>query len=479
MLTLRNYFSSISKIELGFTLLFFVATIFAIVTYNFYYLIIPFVLLSGYIAIVDFQLFFYLLLTSIPFSTECELGTSGFSTDFPDEILMWMSTLSIGLCVVQNPIKFIRTTPLHPLFILISAMLIWIFISCIFSSQVIVSFKYFLAKIWYVVPFVFIPQWLTINKRGLLIMGYCLIISMFIIICIILINHAYTHFEFEEINNAVRPFFRNHVNYGALLVFMFPILIVLAKNNPNKKISLKWKVIISIFLMALVFTYSRGAWLAFIIGIIAYYLILQKKLLLTIGICFGALILFFIYMFYNNHYLKYAPDYNKTIFHTNFNDHLQATYELKDISTMERFNRWVAGINMIKEKPIIGYGPNTFSSIYKSYTVSSFRTWVSINTEKSTIHNYFLLQFVEQGIIGLLLFITLTFTAFYYVEKIVHHTANNTIKYTTLCIGVILSMIVVINLLSDMIEADKVGPIYFLCIGLLIRLDIYSTKKSM
>ena len=71
---------------------------------------------------------------------------------------------------------------------------------------------------------------------------------------------------------------------------------------------------------------------------------------------------------------------------------------MEDISTMERVYRWVAGVEMVKDKPIFGFGPGTFYSAYKAYTLSSFQTYVSDNVDHSTVHNYFLLTFIEQGL---------------------------------------------------------------------------------
>ena len=109
----------------------------------------------------------------------------------------------------------------------------------------------------------------------------------------------------------------------------------------------------------------------------------------------------------DDRYLQYAHDYRTTIFHHDFREHLQATYQLKDVSTAERFYRWIAGVRMIKDNALTGYGPNTFYNNYKPYAVPAFKTWVSDNKEHSTVHNYFLLIAIEQGIPGLLFFLLL------------------------------------------------------------------------
>jgi O-antigen ligase len=179
----------------------------------------------------------------------------------------------------------------------------------------------------------------------------------------------------------------------------------------------------------------------------------------------------------NDRYLHYAHDYRTTIFHKNFQEHLIATYKLKDVSTAERFNRWIAGVRMIKDNWLTGIGPNTFYYNYKPYAIPAFRTWVSDNKEHSTIHNYFLFVLIEQGVPGLLLFLFIIGAMIYYAEKIYHHTEDKFYKATALACGVLTMMIVAVNFLSDLIETDKVGSLFFLCLAILVSIDLKTRSQ--
>ena len=44
--------------------------------------------------------------------------------------------------------------------------------------------------------------------------------------------------------------------------------------------------------------------------------------------------------------------------------------------------------------------------------------------------------------------------------------------------AVVLSMIVTLNLLSDLIETDKIGSLYFIILGLLIRLQVKVNEQN-
>jgi O-antigen ligase len=178
------------------------------------------------------------------------------------------------------------------------------------------------------------------------------------------------------------------------------------------------------------------------------------------------------YLAFQNKYLDFAPNFEKTVTYGNLKDELIATINGTDISSEERLYRWVAASHMWKEHPINGFGPNNFYYFYKKYTVTSFRTYVSNNPEHSTVHDYFLLLLVEQGWAGLLLFILLSAFIFIHGERIYHQTHDKERKLLVLAILLSLVMVYVDNTLSDMMENIKVGPYLYLNLALLILQDI-------
>ncbi|MEO7984463.1 MAG: O-antigen ligase family protein, partial [Bacteroidota bacterium] len=151
---------------------------------------------------------------------------------------------------------------------------------------------------------------------------------------------------------------------------------------------------------------------------------------------------------------------------------------LKDVSTEERFYRWIAGIRMIKDNWLTGYGPNTFYNNYKSYTIPAYKTWVSDNPEHSTVHNYFLLTAIEQGIPGLLFLFILLGAMIWYAQHLYQRVKDIFYKTVATVTAVVLSMIIVLNFLSDLVETDKIGSLFFLCLSLLIVTDMNTRQGS-
>jgi O-antigen ligase len=350
-------------------------------------------------------------------------------------------------------------------------------VTMLFSYETLLSAKYILAKTWFLTAFVIGGMIFLKKKEDFILASRALIFSMLIPIVISLTRHASKGFTFESINETLTPFFRNHVNYSALIVCLLPVLFMWRHYSTGR--SRKWvTACILLFFAALVFAYSRGAWLCLITGTVTW-LAIKKRFLLSLiftVILIAATSLFWLVQ--NENYLKFAPDFNTTTQHTNIGEHLEATYTLKDMSTMERFYRWIAGLRMVNEELLKGYGPNTFSLHYKEYTVEAFKTWVSSNEEKSSVHNYFLLVNIEQGIPGLLLLLILLISMFSIAVKGYHTLKEQFDRSLSMLCGVILSMIVTLNLLSDLIETDKIGSIFFIILGILIHLQVKMKEEN-
>jgi O-antigen ligase len=174
------------------------------------------------------------------------------------------------------------------------------------------------------------------------------------------------------------------------------------------------------------------------------------------------------WLLWNNRYMDFTPEFEKTITHTEFDNLLEATYKLEDISSMERLYRWMAGIEMIQDKFWLGFGPGTFYSNYKSYVISSFQTYVSDNPEQSGIHNYYLMTWVEQGFVGFLILLALCFTVLISGEKLYHSCEHAEDKLMVMAATLGFIIIFSMCLINDLIETDKVGPFFFFNMAILL-----------
>jgi O-antigen ligase len=388
---------------------------------------------------------------------------------------MWLTTALFLAVFASRPSEiFVRTK--HPLIVLLLFNLAWILVTVPFSTDWLISLKFFLAKSWYMVSFVFVPLLIFGNKKSIGYTATLFLASMLSVTLIAVWRHSFYGFRFANINDAVSPFFRNHVNYSAMLVCTIPVLVAFYQLNKKYRSLIIAAIVVALF--ALLFSYARGAWLALIIGGLSYWLIRKRLSLIAFFTITVLVIVSVLWLSTDDRYLNYAHDFRTTIFHKNFEEHLVATYTLKDVSTAERFNRWIAGVRMIKDNWLTGYGPNTFYYNYKPYAIPAFKTWVSDNKDHSTVHNYFLLVMIEQGAPGILFFLLIVGSMLYYAEKIYGRTEDKFYKTVALACGAMTMMIVVVNFLSDLVETDKVGSLFFLCLATLVSVDLKTGENA-
>lgn len=434
-------------------------------------LIIPVAIISLSLIYDDFRKLFFFIFAVLPFSIEVYFDNLGIGTDIPSEPLMIVLTLLICLYVITNGLRINKYYVFNTLFLALLAHVFWIFITSINSTYPILSFKFFIAKIWYVLPFLLFPL-IILKDVSKLSKAYRITYKfLFFAILIVLVRHTLEGFSFASSYDVVRPFFRNHVTYASISVICLPFIWA------QLRISIKQQEnIVFLFLMFIVyvigiyFSYTRAAILSIFIATGAWFII-QYKLVVHALVLSGLLAtMTIVYLSWDNNYMHFAPDYEKTITHTEFDNLLEATYKLEDISSMERVYRWMAGIEMIKDKFWLGFGPSTFYSNYKSYSISRFQTYVSDNPDQSGIHNYFLMTWVEQGFIGFLILMFICFYVLIYGERVYHQSTGLRDKY--LAMASILSLIIIfaMSLINDLLETDKVGPFFFVNIAILLML---------
>jgi O-antigen ligase len=283
--------------------------------------------------------------------------------------------------------------------------------------------------------------------------------------------------SFETANMITYPFFLNHVSYSTFAIVILPFTFYLYKNINNywgKKLLL---YSIFIFLFAIAASYTRTTWITLVLLPFVYLVIHLKKTFVSFIILCITTTVIIIGMLYKNYYLDYAPNKTEVIFHEgDFDKHLESTVELTDMSGMERVYRWIATKNALKHIWITGTGPATFYDEYKKYTESLFATYVSDNPEKSTTHNYFLLIFFEQGIIGWTLFMILIGAFLFYSDRYY----AQYYKSQTLILACSSSFINILihQFFNDQIETDEIGSIFYLCIGIFMFLHFNENNSN-
>jgi O-antigen ligase len=435
---------------------------------------LPLLIAGAWLAVYDFSILYYLMLFSVPLCFEIPLGT--LSTDMPAEPLMLTLLIAVTVYYLKSESKETAYFK-HPFFQFLVFQFVWYVVVFIYSTVPMISLKYLLAKTWYIAAFMVATFIIVSDVKKFKLAFWVLFYPLLFTVIWTMVRHAQHGFSFESSNHVPEPFFHNHVDYACLISIVFPLLFVAStwyQPGAIKRIILNASKVL--FLVAIFFSYTRTCWLAVGIALGTYFMYkykLVKPVLLVMGV---GLILAVSFLAYENRFLRFAPDFKKTIYHHNLSDHLESTQTLNDVSSAERLYRWVAAAEMAKAKPLVGFGQGGFVANYRNYTVSLFTTYVSGNFEHSTVHNYLLFLLVEQGIPGLLLFLAFVVYVLIAGQRIYLQTKDTVEK--TIVLGVLVAFVVILfdNMLSDLIEAVKVGPFYYFFIALLIIQDVRNQK---
>ncbi len=454
---------------LPYGLLFGTAAVTAVVTSQSWLMLLPLILPVVPFVASNLRYLLCLLLFTLPVSTEYHF-TPALGTDFPDELLMLAMTGIAVLLMVWRPLLLRKAWPAHQVTTMLLLMLGWAAITTLFAANPLLAVKYLLAKGWYLVAFTAMPLLLLHSRRHWVVAALCIITPMAGLAVMAIFRQAAYGFSFERVNDTVTPFFRNHVNYGAMVVAILPLLTAAWYWTASKTVKWISAILFFVFLTATYFSYSRGAWLAIPVAGVLVWVVQKRRVLLLLLLSVLLVVGTGGWLLVNNRYLDYRPDYNKTIFHTDFREHLRATYKGEDMSTTERFYRWIAAVRLSADHPLLGTGPNSFYDTYKPYAVTAYKTYVSNNPEHSTVHNYFLLLLAEQGLPGLLLFTGLLFVLFIQLQRHYHLEQDRHYRLAILAVTAVLAMVVTVNFLSDLVETDKTGGMFLLCAAFVVYL---------
>lgn len=422
------------------------------------------------VALIEWRWLYYGLFFLLPFTLEIGLF-GGLSMDVPSEPLMLALTACVAGALILRTGHIGRREWLHPLLVILALMLLWTAFDIFFSVKALKSVKYLLAKVWYITPFVLGTLLIVRQPKDTWRFAAFYAFGSCLSVLYVASRHATKGFSFSDINWALHPFFRNHVIYATMLALLIPFVWYASQDTRSSVARLGWRIGLGILLFGLFTSYTRASILSLPIAGM-FYLVMRLRLtrvvllVSAIGVALGVA-----YVTTGDRYMEYAPNYEHTVFNGgNFEKHLEATYKMQDVSGMERVYRWVAAGRMIADKPMVGSGAATFYPEYKRYTVKSFRTYVSENPEKSTTHNYFLLQLAEQGIPGFLLFVTLIATALLMGESL-YHRSHAQPEVRRVVLAALLSFVVIVFhlTLNELVEVDKIGPVFFICLALLVR----------
>ncbi len=456
-----------------------------VLTFNGFYLfnIFPAALLLIYLAFTRLDIIYFAVIAFTPLSVPLIEFIHGSSIDFymPTEPMLF----GIMLIVLFKSVKerFLdRKIFNHPVTIAILFNVFWVFFTSVTSTMPLVSFKFLLARLWFLTTFYILAIYLFKDTSNIRKMIWAYTGSLLIII-------AYTwsrHIQFgltdmDAAHFVMNPFYRDHTSYGAVLaMIIFPFIGMNLIKGRIFLFDLLVGTISTILFFALVFSYTRAAWISIFISFVILIIVLLRikfKYLVVAGII--ALIVGLNYQ----HVILKKFERHDVESSDNLAEHLQSVTNIAtDASNMERLNRWASALRMFAEKPILGWGPGTYMFNYAPFQLSSQRTEISTDLgDLGNAHSEYIGPLSESGILGFLsivMIMTMGLITAFRVYHRIDKKENPQLK--RLVLSLILGFITYIfhGALNNFLDTDKASSLFWGFLAVFVSLDLYYTGSS-
>lgn len=364
----------------------------------------------------------------------------------------------------------------HPVAIAIYLNLFWIFITCFTSELPLVSVKFMLARLWFVVPLFFVAALLFKDIRNIRRFPWLYVIPLAIVIFYTLFNHAQWGFDKPSSNMVMKPFYNDHTAYGAAIALFLPVMFAFGFSGLYKKGQRLAAIgLLVILVIGIIFSYSRAAWLSVAFGMIALLIIILRIrfswIMITMGILIG---LFFMFRFQFIDRLEK----NKQDSSTDFVEHIQSISNISsDASNLERINRWQSALRMFQERPIFGWGPGTYQFVYAPFQRSKERTIISTNYgDMGNAHSEYIGPLSESGVLGMLTFMAIVIATIVTGLRVYRRAQSRQVKYLALSVLIGLITYYVHGLLNNFLDTDKASVPFWAFTAIIVALDIYHRK---
>lgn len=466
---------------LGISIIFILVNALFIANQWYLLLTLPFAVLIAYLAVFSINKLVFLTVFLVPLSVPLEnyMTDIGFNIQVPTEINLFVILLLIIFKVfAEQPFK--KSILLHPVSIAIYVNLAWLIITTLSSSMVLVSLKFVVARLWFLVTFYFLASHLFLSYKNIR-----LYVWLYILAFLVVIGVALTYmwgdgiFSQQAAHISARPFLPDHTSYGAILAMLLPFLIGFGfypKYRTSQKM-LTWFLVL-VVIIALILSYTRAAWLS--VGVaLGCYLFIRFKVKFYVLVLVTTCLLAVVYVNRTNIIMK--MEQNRQDSSKDLTKHLQSIYNIQsDVSNLERINRWKCALRMFEERPVFGWGPGTYMFQYAPFQLWRDKTEISTNFGNwGNAHSEYIGPLAESGVLGTLTLIILIITVFYIgLKRYTNLNKERSTKILLLCAILGLITYCTHGFLNNFLDTDKASALFWGYIAIIVAIDVRYRKRE-
>lgn len=196
----------------------------------------------------------------------------------------------------------------------------------------------------------------------------------------------------ERLLRAYGSFPHPNILAGYLVVSLLMTLMLYLHYVKSNKLKIACLACSVLILIGLFLTFSRGAWIGFVIGLILFWIFNYRENFKSL-FNFTIITLLTIVILIN-------------IFYQPFITRLNGEERLEIKSTQERVSLYDQGFEIIKENWLLGVGIGNYSLVLQE-KYPSLESW-----DYQPVHNLYLMVLAELGIIGLLLLVGVLYSCY-------------------------------------------------------------------
>ncbi len=151
-----------------------------------------------------------------PLSINLDKITGGLAVSLPVEPLL-AGVLVVFIAKLIYEKSFDYKISRHPISIVIYLMFTWMIITTITSEMPIVSLKFFVSRLWFIIPAYFLGAELFKNPKNISRFIWFYIAGLIIVVFYTISVHASHGFDGDTAHWVMSPFYNDHTAYGAAL----------------------------------------------------------------------------------------------------------------------------------------------------------------------------------------------------------------------------------------------------------------------
>ena len=401
-----------------------------------------------------------------------------FNMFLPTEPLLF-GLLILFLLKVIHERGFDRQILQHPVSLAIYINLFWILLTGLTSTMPVVSFKFLLSRMWFVVGMYFITAKIFREGKHLERFVWLYVIPLIAVIVYATVRHLeYGLWDKQAAHFVVKPFYNDHTAYGAILALYLPFLAMFSLNNLySRKVRLISSGVFAVLLMGFVLSYSRAAWVSMVVALGIFAIVKLKIKFRPLFIGFISLLAIFL-VFQTQIFMRLEQNSKQSS--ANFMTHISSISNITtDASNLERINRWSCAIRMFEDRPVFGFGPGTYMFKYAPYQLNKDRTIISTNSgDRGNAHSEYLGPLSESGVLGLLTFLLIVISVIYTAVQTYMRLNDKRLKSFVLAALIGLTTYYIHGFLNNFLDTDKLSVPFWGFTAMIVAIDLYSRREN-